>query len=285
MSALLPRISIVTPSFNQRHFLEETMQSVLGQDYPDIEYVVIDGGSNDGSADLLRANSSRLAYWVSEPDGGQTEAINKGFRRTTGEILAWLNSDDVYCPGAFRRVADFFLQHPDLGAVVGDQETINASGQVLEVKKAVPVSYLQSLHSGCGVSQPATFFTRAAWTRAGELDATLRYQMDYEYFVRLLRTGTRFGLIPTPLARFRLHGSSKTVSQRDNSAWALERRAVHDRYWRCGVQGSPRELLRGTLSFAYRARMFLLRLALRGVAIPFQGVKARRRSFSSGIRN
>ncbi len=127
----LPLISIVTPSLNQAGYLGATLQSVLNQDYPSIEYIVIDGASSDGSTDILRRYEARLAYWVSEPDHGQSEAINKGMRRARGQVLAYLNSDDCYLPGALRSVADFFNRRPDIGLAFGSCLVIGQQGEAL----------------------------------------------------------------------------------------------------------------------------------------------------------
>ena len=125
----LPLVSIVTPSFNQARFLEAAIESVLGQDYPHLEYMIVDGGSNDGSLEIIRKYERRLAWWVSEKDAGQTDAINKGLARANGRILAWLNSDDSYEPGALRAAVDFLLGHPETGLVYGDANFIDEAGR------------------------------------------------------------------------------------------------------------------------------------------------------------
>ncbi len=124
----LPRVSIVTPSFNQAAFLEETIQSVLSQDYPNLEYIIIDGGSTDGSVEIIKKYADKLAYWVSEKDTGQADAINKGLIRVTGEIVAWLNSDDIYLPGTIRAAVEALQAHPDCGLVYGDVLSVDAKG-------------------------------------------------------------------------------------------------------------------------------------------------------------
>jgi glycosyltransferase involved in cell wall biosynthesis len=227
LSVTTPRITVVTPSYNQGHFLEQTIQSALSQDYPNLEYLVIDGGSTDNSVEIITKYADRISYWASEKDKGQSDAINKGFRRATGDVLAWLNSDDLYCPGALARVAQFFQEHPECGAVIGDQESIDKDGRVIDLKKAVPVTFRRILYSACAVPQPSTFFTRRAWEITGDVDTALHYVLDYDYFLRMQARGIRFGLIKSPLARFRLHADSKTVSEYQRSFWAdLDRKSV-----------------------------------------------------------
>lgn len=272
----LPMITVVTPSYNQGQFIEETLVSVVTQQYPALEYIVVDGGSTDGSVDTIKRYADQLAWWVSEPDRGQSHAINKGFAKATGEILTWLNSDDVLCPGALHRVAAFFQAHPWAGAVVGDQPVIDATGRELDVKKSVPINYWLALHSMCGVPQPATFFTRRALECAGGLvDESLSYQMDAMLFLRMLKGGVRFGTIRHPIARFRLHGDSKTVSEYDRRVGAANR-VIQER-----LSGSPQdsELARlrwRAARFVARGVLYAERLALRGSVVPFRGTRARR---------
>jgi len=207
----LPIVSIVTPSYNQARFLEETILSVLNQDYPKIEYLVIDGGSTDGSLEIIRRYQDRLAYWVSEPDRGQSHAINKGFHRANGEILAWLNSDDVYCPGAVRAAVEFFESHPDVALMYGRADVIDSDGTMVS---SIPWEDFDA--PGCitrhryPIPQPAAFFRREAVQRVGELDERLNYCMDWDYWIRIALAGLKVSKIPQTLARYRMHGDSKT---------------------------------------------------------------------------
>lgn len=274
MNRPLPRITIVTPSFNQGAFIEDTMRSVLEQDYPDLEYIVVDGDSTDGSVEIIRCHEDRLAWWISEKDHGQADAINKGFRRATGDIIAWLNSDDTYCPGALRRVADFFLQNPNIDVVVGDLLIIDASSKVLTTKKAIPITWRQNLYSGCAIPQPATFFNRRAYELVGDLDPSLHFLMDYEYFLRMHARGAKIGFIPHPLARFRLHGQSKTVSEYQRNFWKDFSR-VQDLYLRVPLNGEMREYYRHMMKWATRIQMYLSRFIKRGVVRPFGSRRAR----------
>jgi len=151
-------VSIVTPSFNQADFLEETIRSVLSQDYPHIEYIVIDGGSTDGSIEIIHRYQERLTAWVSEPDRGQTESINKGFALAHGDILAWLNSDDTYEPWAVTEAVAFFQAHPEVGLVYGDANFINEKGQVIGRFPAAQTSYKKLRRGYVHIPQQAAFF-------------------------------------------------------------------------------------------------------------------------------
>jgi len=214
MHDALPMISIVTPSYNQAQFLEETILSVLSQDYPSIEYLIIDGGSTDGSVEIIRKYEDRLAYWVSEPDQGQSQAINKGFQRANGEILAWMNSDDVYCPGAMRAAVDFLRLHPDVALVYGRAELIDGDGATL-----LPIPWEDFDVPTCitrqryPIPQPAAFFRREAVQRVGLLDERLHYCLDWDYWIRIAMAGLKISKIPQTLARCRLHRDSKTVGE------------------------------------------------------------------------
>jgi glycosyltransferase involved in cell wall biosynthesis len=208
-----PLISIVTPSFNQAAYLEETIESVLGQDYPNLEYLVIDGGSTDGSVEIIRRHAARLANWVSEPDSGQTAAINKGFRRARGEILAWLNSDDVYAPGAVSRAVQALRDNPQHDLVYSHCDYINQRGDLIQTVKAWGFSPRRILTGIPLVIQPASFMRRTALKRAGFPDESLQFLMDHDLYVRMVLAGSSFQLVPDVWARFRWHSGSKTHRQ------------------------------------------------------------------------
>ncbi|MBI3159731.1 MAG: glycosyltransferase [Chloroflexi bacterium] len=211
-----PLVSIVTPSYNQARFLEATIQSVLGQSYPNIEYIVIDGGSTDGSPDVIRRYADRLAYWVSEPDGGQTDAINKGFARATGEILAWLNSDDTYRPETVAEAAAFLQTHPEVGLVYGDADFIDEHGQVIGRFPAARTDLARLRRGYVHIPQQAAFWRAALWRQVGPLDTSFTFAMDYDLWVRLARI-SQIRYHPRVWASFRLHGGSKTIA--DDNAW------------------------------------------------------------------
>jgi glycosyltransferase involved in cell wall biosynthesis len=236
----VPRITIVTPSFNQGEFLEQTMLSVLLQDYPNLEYIVIDGGSTDGSVEIIRRHEHRLAYWESRKDAGQADAIVKGFGKATGEILGWLNSDDMLLPGALSGVGRHLPRECSCVAVGGGIVYIAGAGVL--VKGGVPRrrSWRQMLWLGHGLFQPATFWTRDAYEKVGGLDKALHYCMDYDLFVRLSAAG-EVVIIPEYLAAFRLHAKQKTYLIRETGQ--RERQDVRDRYG-SGSLGGAYEFLR-----------------------------------------
>jgi len=212
-----PRISIVTPSYNQGIYLEATIRSVLLQGYPNLEYIIVDGGSTDNSLEIIRRYAPWLACWVSETDSGQAEAINKGFSLSSGEWLAWLNSDDIYLPGGLWRVADAIRNHPGRDWVVGT--TLFADDELTPVGRFEPRcdtdDWLDFVctkrRSGTALPQQSSFWSRRAWQQAGPLDESLHYVMDHEYWGRLARLGHRPVRLNEELALFRLHGTAKTA--------------------------------------------------------------------------
>lgn len=230
MSTNLPLVSIVTPTLNQGMFLEEAICSVLRQDYPHIEYIVIDGGSTDRSLEILQRYTPRLAYWESTPDHGQAHAINKGLQRARGEILGWLNADDLLLPETVRNCVHFFLEHEEVDVVYGHIERINESGQLVPTPKLPKdqVAFNAKLVLGeCVVNQPGAFWRRSIMEKAGLLDESLRFVMDYEYWIRLALCGARFYRLPQTVAYFRLSRGSKTVTQ--SALMALEHLTVLER--------------------------------------------------------
>jgi glycosyltransferase involved in cell wall biosynthesis len=206
-----PLVTIVTPSFNQAAFLEQTIESVLSQDYPHIEYMIIDGGSTDGSAAIIQRYAPRLAYWHSRADRGQADAINQGWRRAKGEIVAYLNSDDYYFrTDAVSRVVRAFQQSPDAGLVHGEGHWVDVRGKILQTTStAMPAQRL--IDGLVSLPQPAVFVHRTAMDRVGLFDETLHFALDKEYY---LRVAGAFPIVSLreALACLRLHESSKSVS-------------------------------------------------------------------------
>jgi glycosyltransferase involved in cell wall biosynthesis len=212
-NARLPRISVVTPTLNQAAFIEATIRSVLDQGYPALDYVVIDGGSADGTQAILQRYSSRLR-WVSEPDRGQADAINKGLRMAKGDILAYLNSDDLYLPGTLAQVAGYLAAHPEAGWVYGDCRLIDEGGETIGRLRAPAFDLNRMILRGEYLPQPATFWRRSAAAVAGEFNVALRYSMDYDYFIRLGQHAPGHRL-EAELACFRLQPVSKTISSEE----------------------------------------------------------------------
>lgn len=215
-----PRVSVVTPSYNQAQFIEETIRSVLLQGYPNLEYVVIDGGSSDGSQDIIRKYEPWLVYWVSESDRGQAHAINKGWARATGDLFAYINSDDYYLKQGIAAAAREFLARPDVGMLYGTAMIVDERGKEVRAWKARPFDMKIMLTEDNIVPQPAAFFSAQALQRLGHLDERMHMILDYELVIRI---GMHFPAVclPGTLARFRDHSRSKTRSQFEKTAREL----------------------------------------------------------------
>jgi glycosyltransferase involved in cell wall biosynthesis len=210
----LPLVSILTPSYNQGRFLEETIQSVLSQDYPYLEYIIVDGASTDGSVEIIQRYASQLAWWVSEPDQGQTDAINKGFAHAHGEVLAWLNSDDTYQHGAITQAIESLHAHPEAAMVYADANLIDEQGKVIGHFPSRQTNLKKLLRGSVHIPQQTTFFWARVWQQVGPLDTSFQFAMDYDLWVRLAKLAP---LVYTPRlwANFRLHGDGKSVTMDD----------------------------------------------------------------------
>ncbi len=212
-----PHVSIVTPSFNQARYIEATIRSVLAQDYPRIEYIIVDGGSTDGTVEILKKYEGRIASWVSEPDKGQTDAINKGFDRAKGDILAWINSDDTYEPGAVSAAVKYLHEHPAIGMVYGDCNFINESGRVIGKFNSAQTD-LRLLRRGyVHIPQQTMFFRADLWRQVGPLDPSFYFAMDYDLWTRIA-AHSQIKYVPQTWANFRLHTSGKTIVA-DDRCW------------------------------------------------------------------
>jgi len=181
-------VSIITPSFNQSAYLEQTMLSVLNQDYQRIEYIVIDGASTDGSVDIIRKYKGKLAYWVSEKDNGQADAINKGFARATGDVVAWLNSDDTYLPGTVRAAVKVFDENPDVVLVYGNMLAVDEHGKTFNTLNYRQLT-LEDLLCFQIIGQPAVFIRHSALRAVGKLDASFHFMLDHHLWIRLAQQG------------------------------------------------------------------------------------------------
>lgn len=269
---MLPRITLVTPSFNQASFLETALRSVLAQNYPDLEYIVMDGGSTDGSVEILRRYQEHFAYWTSEPDGGQSDALNRGFARATGTVLGWLNSDDLLLPEALHAVGAYFAAHPECHFLTGDGVFVNAD-DTREVFVAQGAAYtfndLLHYYADNYLPQPAVFFSPEAFQRAGGLDTSLHYVMDVDLWLRMRRN---FALhyLPRRLAKMRLHDMAKSQHQGQAASRAVVQ--VTQRYWT-------------SVGFLQRVRIFFgLRRMLAREACQFGLIRASRNDLGAGWR-
>jgi glycosyltransferase involved in cell wall biosynthesis len=234
------KVSIIIPNYNCARFLEQTLQSVLSQTGPELEVIVVDGASTDGSVDIIRRHASRLAYWVSEKDRGQTDAINKGLLRSTGDIVNWINSDDLLVPGALERICRGFAERPEADFVYGDLQIINEAGELLQTRPEISFSGFVQRYGGNVCAQPSTFFKRGSAERLGWLNPALHWSMDYEFYLRALNQQMVFHAVPEVVGQFRLHGGSKTGAQHKKfleehfrvhcshtDSWLLRRRVVY----------------------------------------------------------
>ena len=255
----LPRITVVTPSFNQARYLERTICSVLEQGYADLEYMVLDAGSTDGSREIIERYAERIDYWRSAPDGGQSAAINEGWRRSRGQVLSWLNSDDYYLPGALQFVGEFFRDHPDEWVVYGSWEAVDDEGRRLNYAGS-RFSRRTMILSRNTIPQPSSFIHRRAIDAVGLLDERLRYTMDLDLFLRIAdHRAPRF--VSRPLAAATMHSDAKTFSQRD--AMARERYEVRRRHAR-GAE-VPLVILQPLQSRAFHALPPFARRAINAV--------------------
>jgi glycosyltransferase involved in cell wall biosynthesis len=208
---LSPKISVITPSYNQGQFLEQTILSVLGQSYPNLEYIIVDGGSSDNSVDVINKYEKHIAYWVSEKDSGQSNAINKGFERATGDILCWLNSDDMFMPGIFSFISnELDIAKPML--LTGSSIRYLETAEGIKTSGHTVISDCQelSLKDVDYIMQPSTFWTRKAWHEIGKLNEDFHYVFDWEWFLRAELLEIPVKVVNKALSIYRIHGEQKT---------------------------------------------------------------------------
>lgn len=208
-----PKISIITPSYNQSQYLEETIRSVVLQQYPNLEYFIVDGGSHDSSLEIIKRYNHWITWWVSEPDTGQSQAINKGLLKSTGEIIAWLNSDDIYLPGTLAYISKMFVDHPDIDFIYASAWFIDENGNKKDKYKGKPLhggKRRYKFWKGWPIPQPTLFFRKSLLEKVGMLDESLHYAIDFDWIIRALRIGN-YRCLDKVLAHYRLHTESKTA--------------------------------------------------------------------------
>jgi glycosyltransferase involved in cell wall biosynthesis len=207
----LPRITIVMPSFNQSRFIEESIQSILDQYYPNLEFMILDGGSTDGSTEIIKSYTNHLSYWHSRRDSGQADALIQGFSRATGELIGWLNSDDILLPGALKQIAKTYQSHSEGGIFTGNILLIDEHGRIIRCKRLPSSAAWFVLNGSFSITQPGSFFTRKDYEAVGGLHSGLHYVMDADLFMRMIHNHTPYVKVEAWVAGFRYQPLSKTV--------------------------------------------------------------------------
>ncbi len=211
IDAIYPKITVVTPSYNQGHFIEETIRSVLLQNYPNLEYLIIDGGSTDSTVEVIRKYEKYITYWVSEKDRGQSDAINKGFEKATGDIICWLNSDDYYYPNTLYRVANHFMNDSNKNKIIFGQGTFLFEQYNLKIpNKTAKLSKKLTIDFCDYVIQPSSFWTKSVWDKVGILKNEIHYCFDWEWFIRASKVGVNLQMVEDIFSVYRIHSAHKS---------------------------------------------------------------------------
>ncbi|HDK42354.1 MAG TPA: glycosyltransferase [Candidatus Pacearchaeota archaeon] len=271
-----PKISIVTPSYNQAEFLERTILSVLNQNYPNLEYIIIDGGSTDGSVEIIKKYEKYLAYWVSEKDKGQADAINKGFAKSCGEILAYINSDDAYHPEAFFKIAKAFNKNSKADLVFGNVSYIDAYNNLIGECKFTNFDFATLIYEGGNLHQPGAFWTKKIYDKVNGFNPKYKFCMDYDFFCRVAESGNMVH-IRDYLANFRHHEKSK--SSTINHIGLIEHEKIARRY----RKNSNKIYLKYKRMFCQMRRLFYY-IAQGDVDYAVRGLAKRMRKIASKMQ-
>jgi glycosyltransferase involved in cell wall biosynthesis len=255
MPTTLPKVSIITPSYNQAQYLEETINSVLSQDYPNLEYIIIDGGSTDGSLEIIKKYESQLAYWICEPDDGQSDAINKGLKRVTGEIWGWLNSDDIYLPGAVSKAISWLSLNPQVGIVYGDCNFIDKYGQFIGCQETQDFDFISYLvNANNYIPSSSTFIRMENVKSIGMIDVSLHMMMDMDYW---LRAGLycQIAYMNVPLSSYRIYPEAKTWNPTNSEKKAIELIKIYQKLYNQpdNLPSAIQKVQKQALSTCYRS--------------------------------
>lgn len=258
-SIYLPLVSIITPSWNSADYIEQTILSVSGQTYPRIEHIVIDGGSTDGTLEIIKRYEDDIARWISEPDGGMYQAINKGMKAASGDIVAYLNSDDLYFPNTIEKVVELFRIHQDADLLYGDLDVIDQHGQHMYTQKYPSYDWLRFTSSKYAmIGQPAAFWKRSLWDKAEGFDENMKMAADFDFFVRAGRVG-KMQHVRDVLAAFRLHPGSLTSNHLALSNREIQE--IHRRYLKPNISHGPRSFVSDLMFKALNWNALLHKLA------------------------
>lgn len=269
--ASLPKITVITPSFNQAQYLERTITSILNQGYPNLEYIVIDGGSTDGSVEIIKRYESKINYWISEKDHGQSEAINKGLRIATGDWVCWQNSDDIFYPFSFKKISEVIELKPDLDLIIGDINLIDERDHIIRSMCYVRPSYKGLLAEGMVLTNQAAFWKRSLHNDIGFMNENLHYGFDYDWFLRLLEHTSKSFHVPMILGALRYHSETKT---------SLNQSKFQDEYNKILNGRSLSKLVKAF----YISRRLFLTLANGNFSYVINGIKNRIASFNKVAR-
>lgn len=222
-----PKITVVTPSYNQGQFIERTILSIINQNYPNLEYIICDGGSTDNTIDILKKYNDKIDYWVSEKDKGQTDAINKGMLRASGDIVCWINSDDILLPGALKYVSDFFIKNPGIDFLMGITIEIDRNDYILKKTHSILNKFLTK-HGAYNVNQQGMFWKRKIFKEIGYLDETFHACMDIEFIIRIMENNIPYTVSNKPLGAIRVYSETKTAI--GGKIWDNDWREISKRY-------------------------------------------------------